>query len=86
MGNVNQRMDEQKIDNNNKHIMSNTIEIHHCDVCSKAMTISDMGYMGRPIISKKNPKYKRGKRGVQTLCHIHYDEVLIKQGRHPNKL
>ena len=42
--------------------------------------------LGKPIISKKNPKYRKGKRGIQTLCHLHYDEVLIKQGRHPNIL
>jgi repressor of nif and glnA expression len=61
-------------------------KIHHCDVCDKAMTIADMGYLGKPIISKKNPKYSKGERGIQTLCHLHYDEVLIKQGRHPNHL
>tara|TARA_R110002020_G_scaffold392274_1_gene602540 strand:+ start:902 stop:1141 length:240 start_codon:yes stop_codon:yes gene_type:complete len=77
-------MDKQKIDNNNTHIMSNNNTVHHCDVCKKAMTISDMGYMGKPLISKKNLKYRGGRRGVQILCHLHYDEVLIKQGKHPN--
>ena len=61
-------------------------KVHHCDVCNKEMTIADMGYIGKPIISKKNPKYSKGERGIQTLCHLHHDEVLIKQGRHPNIL
>ena len=66
--------------------MNNTNTIHYCDVCNKSMTVYDLGYMGKPLISKKNPKYNKGKRGQQTLCHEHHDEVLIKQGKHPNQL
>ena len=61
-------------------------DIHTCDVCNKKMKITSVGYIGKPIISKTIPKYSKGKSDIQTLCHLHYDEVLIRQGRHPNRL
>ena len=49
--------------------MNNNDTVHHCDVCNKEMTVYDLGYIGTPLVSKKNPKYSNGDSGVQTLCH-----------------
>ena len=59
---------------------------HNCDVCNKEMTVYELGYMGKPLTTKKNPKYSNGKGGIQILCHVHHDELLNTLGKNPNKL
>ena len=66
--------------------MTNEIILHHCDVCNKEMTVYDLGYMGKPLTTKKNPKYSKGNSGIQILCHEHHDELLNTLGKNPNKL